>query len=243
MRIGFIGAGTVGTALTIGLSTAGYTVSAVTSRSLSSAERLARVVNEVDPASCTAMAGLRHVAVCCGLVFITTPDDAIVDVAAQVVGRRGQAVVHCSGALSNEDLGAIVGPADVGGFRPLQSFACAEDAVRNLRGSAFGIEATGSLREVLGDMAIALGSRRILLKPGHKAIYHASALIVSNYTVTLMKLAADLWAEMGLACPEATEALQPLARGTVDNISRTSSPGCRAGPIARGDCGTVQGAP
>ena len=72
LKLGFIGAGTVGTALAVLLSRQGYQVAAVSSRSRTSAENLARAVT-----GCRALDNNQDVADTAELVFITTPDDAI----------------------------------------------------------------------------------------------------------------------------------------------------------------------
>jgi len=60
-----------------------------------------------------------------------------------------------------------------------------------------------------------------------------------NYMVTLTKLACDLWETFGVDPKEATQALLPLLKGTVNNIDNVGLPNCLTGPIARGDLGTV----
>ena len=97
--IGFIGAGAVGKGLALGLASSGYRVLAVSSRSLSSAQGLAARIP-----GCEALPAPQKVADKCNLVFITTPDEAIEQVASQVSWHHGQGVVHCSGAESLEIL-------------------------------------------------------------------------------------------------------------------------------------------
>ena len=97
--VGFIGAGTVGTALAVRLSNKGYKVIAVASRSKSSADKLAANVS-----GCTPYDTKQAVADTAELVFITTPDDAIATVAAELKWHAGQSVVHCSGADSVDSL-------------------------------------------------------------------------------------------------------------------------------------------
>ena len=79
LKLGFIGAGTVGTALAVRLSSKGYQVVAVSSRSQTSAENLARAIT-----GCRALTNNQAVADTAELVFITTPDDAIATVASQL---------------------------------------------------------------------------------------------------------------------------------------------------------------
>ncbi len=70
-------------------------------------------------------------------------------------------------------------------------------------------------------------------------MYHAAAVIACNYLVTLVKLATDLWQTFGISTQQATQALLPLLRGTINNIDTVGIPRCLTGPIARGDTGTV----
>lgn len=234
--VGFIGAGTVGTALAVSLSLRGYPVVAVASRSRSSAERLAGGLD-----GCQIYAGPQGVADAAELVFITTPDDAIGPVVAAVSWRPGQGVVHCNGAASTQILeparrwGALVG-----GFHPLQTFAGVQEALENLPGSTFALEAEGSLLETLKDMAQALGGRWVLIRPEDKVLYHLAAVLACNYLVTMVKLATDIWLGFGVPQDQATQALIPLLRGTLNNIEKVGLPHCLTGPIARGDMGTIQ---
>jgi predicted short-subunit dehydrogenase-like oxidoreductase (DUF2520 family) len=235
-RIGFIGAGTVGTALAVRLSERGYPIIAVSSRSRSSAEKLAaRITN------CRAVEDGQEVASLADLIFITTPDDAIVPVVSAVNWRKGQSVVHCNGAASNDILErARSAGAQVGGFHPLQSFASLKEALENLPGSVFSIEAEDPLYSVLSRMAADLKGRSIRLAGADKVLYHAAAVITSNYTVTLFKMATDLWQKFGISSAEATSALLPLLQGTVNNIGQIGFPHCLTGPIARGDMSTLR---
>lgn len=233
--IGFIGAGTTGTALAVRLAQQGYQVIAVSSRSLTSAEKLAgritgcEVYNEAQ--------GMADIA---QLVFITTPDDTIAKVAAEFQWRNGQSVVHCSGAHSVDILEpAKQQGANTGCFHPLQTFASIDQAIDNIPGSTFAIEAEGPLSSVLKEMATALEGDWVTLKAGDKVLYHAAAVFACNYLVTLVKLATDLWQTFEVPSAQATQALMPLLRGTLSNIENVGLPNCLTGPIARGDLGTI----
>jgi len=235
-KLGFIGPGTVGTALAVGLSNAGYDVVVVHGRT---PERLARAVERLEN---TVAAGSPQAVVdAADLVFLTVPDGAIRPVAECLANLAGKAIVHCSGA---DSLDALEAPdskgASVGCFHPLQTFANVEQALRNLPGSTFAVEAsTAVLEKTLSDMARALGGTPLLLR-GKKALYHASAVIACNYLVTLLDAAAGLWTTLGLTKEEGLRALLPLVRGTVENLEAIGLPNALTGPIARGDVGTVE---
>lgn len=234
-RLGFIGAGVVGTVLSAALAGAGYPVAAVYSRNASRRDAAAR------GAQAQAVRTTQDVADLADVVFLTVPDDAIAAVAGGIRWSAGKSVVHCNGAAS---LDLLAGPrsqeAAVGAFHPLQSFATEEQARRNLPGSAIAIDAsTDELLAHLEAIAVALGGHPLTLH-GDRAVYHLSAAIASNYLVTLLDLAAGLWCELGLSKEEGLRALLPLVRGTVENLDRVGLPAALTGPIARGDVGTIE---
>ena len=236
LKLGFIGAGTVGTALAIRLNDKGYPVVAVSSRSQASADKLAQQIN-----GCRAVNSNQSVADAAELVFITTPDDAIAPVASEIQWHAGQSVVHCSGADSTDILEpARKSGAQVGAFHPLQTFASVKQAIDNMPGSTFAIEAEEPLLNSLKEMATALDGHCIELKAGDKVVYHAAAVIACNYLVTLVKLATDLWQTFDVPTQQASQALLPLLRGTIHNIETVGIPQCLTGPIARGDTGTIK---
>ncbi|MFC2017052.1 Rossmann-like and DUF2520 domain-containing protein [Chloroflexota bacterium] len=236
LKLGFIGAGTVGTALSVRLSNRGYSVVAVSSRSQTSARNLAQAVSD-----CQVFDNNQGVADTAELIFITTPDDAIASVASEIQWHPGQNVVHCSGADSTDLLEpAKKSGAQVGVLHPLQTFASVKQAIDNMPGSTFALEAEEPLLSTLKEMATALEGHWIELKASDKVIYHASAVIACNYMVTLIKLATDLWQTFAIPPQQATQALLPLLQGTINNIGTVGIPQCLTGPIARGDTGTIK---
>lgn len=236
VTLGFIGTGTVGTALATKLSRQGYQVVAASSRNHISDKKLAETVPQ-----CHAFDNNQEVADAAEIVFITTPDDAIASVVSGIRWRAGQSVVHCSGADST----VILEPARkngtyTGAFHPLQTFASAQQAIENIPGSTFALEAEEPLLGRLKEMATALEGHWIELKASDKVLYHAAAVMACNYLVTLVKLATDLWQSFGIPPAQAVQALTPLIRGTIRNIDTLGIPQCLTGPIARGDSGTIK---
>jgi predicted short-subunit dehydrogenase-like oxidoreductase (DUF2520 family) len=233
LRIGIIGAGKVGFTLALVLTKAGYSVNAVSSRNISSSYKLADKL----PAA-VAFENPQGLVNACDLIFITTPDSAIGDVANSITARAGQMVIHCAAAVPIDVLdplkeqGAITGV-----FHPLQAIG-SKDAELQI-GVTFAIEAEEPLFTILREMAIRLGGRTVELKGKDRVLYHASAIIASNYLVTLVDIAAELW--QGFATKEqAVRAMIPLMRGTLDNIEQIGIPECLTGPISRGDITTIE---
>jgi predicted short-subunit dehydrogenase-like oxidoreductase (DUF2520 family) len=233
--VGFIGAGRVGGALATSLSESGYAIPGIASRSIESAQALASKL----PASRALLP--QQVADSCDLVFLTIPDGAIRGVCDGIAWRSGAGVVHTSGALSRLSLeSAARQGAFTGSLHPLQTFADHAQARLNLPGSVFAVEAEPPLRRILLDMVERLRGTPVELSSEEKALYHASAVLASNYTVTLMKMASDLWLRFGWERPAAVRALVPLLKGAVNNIEALGVPLALTGPIARGDVETVE---
>jgi predicted short-subunit dehydrogenase-like oxidoreductase (DUF2520 family) len=236
LKIGIIGAGTVGSALAIRLTENGYEVVAVSSRTHVSADKLAKAIS-----GCRAVDTNQKVADTADIVFITTTDAVIPQIISELQWHKGQNVIHCSGADSAEVLSpARQMGANTGGFHPLQTFASVKQAINNIPGSTIAIEAEEPLLTTLKEMAEVLKCHWIELKPSDKVVYHAAAVIASNYLVTLVKLADDLWQTFGIPREQATQALLPLLKGTLNNIENVGIPQALTGPIARGDIDTVK---
>lgn len=235
-KIGFIGVGPVGTAFGVRLSQLGYKVTGVYDVSLAAAQRFAKAVP-----GCQIYQKAQEPADTAEFVFITTPDDIIPKVVAELNWHAGQSVVHCSGATSVDALEpAKQQGAMVGSIHPCQTFSGIDQAIENLPGSTFAIEAEEPLRGILKDIATTLNGDWVFLTAEDKALYHAAACIACNYFYTLVKLATDLWQNFGKSTAEATKAYLPLLRGSVNNIANVGFPDCLTGPIARGDLATIR---
>jgi predicted short-subunit dehydrogenase-like oxidoreductase (DUF2520 family) len=233
-KIGLIGAGRVASVLAPALQRSGYTIHALASRSPASASRLSALLT----GRAQVCAHAQNVANACDLVFIATPDDAIAQVAAQVQWRKGQAVVHTSGALTTDTLDPVRQAGGLAGaFHPLQTFAAAGHG--QLGGVTVAIEADGELGQRLERMAFDLGCRPIWIRPEDRALYHVAGVLASNYVVALVNAAAGLLEGQGLPRRRALEALLPLLRGAIENLDQRGAPGALTGPVARGDLGTI----
>jgi predicted short-subunit dehydrogenase-like oxidoreductase (DUF2520 family) len=237
--IAVIGAGKVGSALGILLQRQGYSVTGVASRTFASAEKLA------EKLGCRAYALPEEAARAAGLVFITTPDRVIGEVAATISAANGfnpgQVVAHTSGAHSAAVLTGVRETSALAvSIHPLQSFAGVEAAIDNLPGSYFALEGDEAAMAVAGQVVQDLGGRAFTLAAEAKPLYHAAACIASNYLVSLMHFATGLYGNFGLGRQEAFQALLPLVEGTIKNIGRVGPVAALTGPVARGDGNTLE---
>ena len=229
--IAFIGAGRVAGVLAPAFAETGYAVVAAASRSPASAERVASLVPGCRAVSPQAAAAAAEV------VFITTSDGAVADVAASVAWRAGQGVVHCSGALTCGPLApARAAGASVGSWHPFQTFG----GETTLAGVTFGIEADGELLAFLERLASEVGGYPLRVPAEARALYHAASVLSCGYLTTLLGEARTLWTRAGLPPEQAFQAIAHIARTTVANVERFGAGTALTGPTSRGDTGTVQ---
>jgi predicted short-subunit dehydrogenase-like oxidoreductase (DUF2520 family) len=159
-----------------------------------------------------------------GLVLLCVPDAAIPDVAGSI--EPGPWVAHVSGTTPLAALDPHVRRFSV---HPLQTLVKARGA-EQLDGAYAAVTAeTSEADERATWLAETLGLRPFPLDDDARTLYHAGAVIASNYLVTLYRTAAELFTDAG-APPEA---LVPLMRRTIENGFELT------GPIARGDWETV----
>lgn len=235
-----IGAGKVGTALSSLLKERGYKPVGVYSRSQDSAKNLAEQMGigvSRHPADAAERAEL---------VFVTTTDREIASTAALIARREakraGQIFIHTSGALSS----AVLEPLRHQGalaisVHPLQSFASLESAKENLPGSCFALEGDEQALPRAIELVNDLQGRHFVIKAEDKALYHAAAVVASNYLVSLIHLSASIYQQFGLNEEQAMDALFPLIQGTINNIARSGPAKALTGPVARGDGATLKG--
>lgn len=238
VSIGFVGAGTLGRGLALALDAVGCEVLAVSSRTRASAEWIAERID-----GCAAFDTAQEVANNCDLVFVTTPDGAIADVASSVEWRSGQGVAHCCGASSIELLeSSAAAGASVGAMHPFQTFAALsapEEAARRLSGVTFAVSATGWLEDYLPSLARRLDGRAINIPDELRPLYHTSAVLACGYVGTLLDAAIGLWTHMGFADEDGTQAVAPLARATIEAIASAGPVSAVTGPAVRGDADTI----
>ena len=234
-RIGFIGAGKVGGSLAVAMSQAGYRVVAVSSRTPASAASFAERID-----GCVPHIPLQAAVDASDMVFISTSDDAIPQVAQSVKWREGQGAAHCSGAASLDVLEAAEAQGAIpGAFHPLQAFSSVENGVRSIPGITFGIEGGDEMREYLGTLARAIGGNPVFLNSEDKPLYHLSGVMMGNLLTCLVGISAEVWEHIGYTRDDGVKALIPMMRAVAYNVETSGIPAAVAGPYPRGDLGTA----
>lgn len=150
-------------------------------------------------------------------------------------------VFHCSGAWSSAELDAAhLQGAAVASIHPIRSFAAPERVIADFAETWCGAEGDAQALEVLTPAFTAIGARVITIDPSAKTVYHAAAVFACNYLVTLLDTAANAYGAAGVPPEIAFKIMEPLVRGTVENVFRVGPTSALTGPIARGDLATVE---
>jgi predicted short-subunit dehydrogenase-like oxidoreductase (DUF2520 family) len=179
------------------------------------------------------------------IVLLAVPDRAIPEIAYDLTRMGttppGCAVLHLSGAISTDVLEPLqhVGYA-VGSMHPLQAVADAWISGDRLIGSAFAIAGEPAAMSAARRIVQSLDGLVLVIPPALRPLYHAAAVMVSNYTIALVSMGARLLMEAGVPERDAVPALLPLLRGTVSNIEHLGVPAALTGPIPRGDSDTIR---
>jgi predicted short-subunit dehydrogenase-like oxidoreductase (DUF2520 family) len=236
-----MGAGVVGTALAARLVRAGVPVTGLHGRQVEltdAARAISGVVGstgEIPPILSESDA-----------IIISVRDERVPEVAERLAKegrlRREQILLHTSGANPAK---TILAPAipyvrAVGTLHPLVSFADARVAVEGLREVAFGIEGDAPARAVAKRIVRALGARAVFLEAENLALYHAGAVMASNYVVALADTAQSLLIKAGVPADQALPVLIPLLQSVVHNLAQVGLPGALTGPVERGDVSSVE---
>lgn len=231
-----IGCGRLGINLAVFLYKNGFEPKSYASRTTASAEKAKALVGTgrvyQNPEKATRAAEL---------VFITPPDEAIASVCQAIAEKDGfgksSTVFHLSGALSSDILvSAKESGAATGSIHPLQSFVPYKEGQRSpFKGINMSIEGENQAIAVGQKIVNALGANSFIIPTWAKILYHVSAVVASNYLVTLEDFAITLLEQTGIERNRAYEILEPLICGTLKNIKERGTINALTGPVARGD--------
>jgi predicted short-subunit dehydrogenase-like oxidoreductase (DUF2520 family) len=238
-RLNFIGCGAVGQVLGRLFHDAGiFEIGEILNRSLESGRDAAAFIGAGRP-----VAALREMQPA-DVIVIAASDNSVPEcaealAATDLVGPE-TIVCHVSGALSSEILAPLreAGGA-VASVHPVKSFAKRGASAASFPGTWCGIEGDPKAVAVLTEAFQSIGGKTFSVETRFKSIYHAGAVFACNYLVALMEVALNCYEKAGLPRETALQVMEPLLRGTVDNIYAVGTDQALTGPIARGDASVV----
>lgn len=238
-KIAIIGCGRAGSKLGIWLAKSGYRIEALFDVNSEAAAKLSKAIGcgkifiKAEEAASSS-----------DIIFISTPDSLIEQTCTEIAKtdgfKKNSLIFHISGSLPSSILAiAAEKGASTGSFHPLQSLAGEDTDVNPFKDILIAIEGEAEAVESAKNMATDLGAKPYEIDGNAKTLYHASAVIASNYLVSLMKMASETMAASGIPEEHAFDFLLPLVKGTLSNMENMGIEKALTGPVARGDAATV----
>ena len=244
-RVGFVGAGKVGTALgelfrSCGIAVSGYS-SLLAEDAQASAEKTAS----------DAYADAAEVVEASDVIFFTVPDGEISNAWKSLVASYGAAacdalfgkiVCHCSGALPAAVFAdAAEYGAKAASVHPLFAISGGESAQAKIGTALFTLEGDESALATVSALLDVCGVHHREIASSDKPLYHAAAVCASNLAVGLFASAQTMLERCGFGVDEARGALRALFVGNCESIAERGPIDALTGPIERNDAETVVG--
>ena len=231
--IGIAGAGRMAQALGRLLFQHGQPIAFIASRSRSRAQRAARFVSPsvraVDYSQLPAQVER---------LILAVADDALPEVAGTLAeaGMDAGMIIHTSGVWGPEVLSRLMEQGvSCASMHPLQTVANPKQGVEELPGSTFAVAGKGKAALWARELVKLLDGQVLTIKPLAKPLYHAAAVVASNYIVALIDAALLMMAKAGVSERQGRKALEPLVLTSVQNALSRGPVEALTGPIERGD--------
>ena len=237
-KIGFLGAGKVGTTLGKYFAEHSVEVAGYYSRSISSASEAAAFTGS------RVFETARDVLAASDVLFLTVPDGAIRTVYDALPKEllRGKILCHASGALTAKE--AFPDIEKYGGsgcsVHPLFAVSDKKLAYRELVDVFFAVEGTPACLRPMTEWLRSIGLHAQRIDGSKKRLYHAAAVVASNHVVALFAEAMDMLEACGFDEDAARAALAPLFLGNARHVAEAGPEKALTGPVERGDAATVE---
>ena len=223
-KVSFVGSGNLAWHLAPALENAGYPVREVYSQHAKHATALvgrlyeAHVNNSLDFSTSQSR-----------IFIISVSDDAIQEVAQQIVLPEDAIVVHTSGSQPLSILDDA-GSQSMGVFYPLQTFSKTKKV--DFKTTPIFIESENSdVEKTLLKMAKAISGKVKLISSEERKALHVAAVFASNFTNHMLTLAKQVADQNDLDF----ELLKPLIAETLNKSLEIGPEKSQTGPAVRGD--------
>lgn len=222
--VSFIGSGNLAWHLAPALDNVGYTVLEVYSRNFKHAQALVKRLYQAEAKSSTDFSTSRS-----KIFIIATSDDAIRQLATEIILPKDAILVHTSGSQPLSALGYATTP-NVGVFYPLQTFSKAKKV--DFAGIPLFIESEDTdTGKVLLKMAKAISKQVKQISSDDRKALHIAAVFASNFTNHMLTLSKEILEANQLNF----EMVKPLIVETINKSLSIEPDNAQTGPAKRGD--------
>ena len=235
--VAIAGAGPVAQALGKALQECGVGIVRIASRNLKHAKDAAEFIGGRALA-----VPYRDIPLSASHVLVAVSDRAIAPVAEELARGNGRlrVALHTCGNHGPELLAPLkaVG-VSCGSIHPLQTIRDASQGAAALRSAAYAVSGDSHALSWAEEIATLLSGHILHIRPDAGHLYHAAAVMASNYIAALLDSAEQLMLLAGVPKQDALRALAPLARTSIDNVVDRGAVQALTGPVMRGDAATV----
>lgn len=222
--VSFIGSGNLAWHLAPALDNVGYTVKEVYSQNPKHASSLVGRLYQAD-----VKASLDFSTSASDIFIVAVTDDAIRDIAQEIILPEDAILVHTSGSQPLSVLG-YAATATTGVFYPLQTFSKAKKV--DFKDVPIFIESNDEdVIKALTKMGKALESKVKRITSHDRKALHVAAVFASNFSNHMLTIAQEIARKNGLDF----EVLKPLIAETLNKSLAMDPKNAQTGPAKRGD--------
>ena len=228
MNVSFIGSGNVTWHLAPAFDNSDFAVREVYSRNPKNAEA---VVEKLYQASVKTSLDFSNSP--SRIFIIASSDDAIQDIASEIVMPENSILVHTSGSQPLSAL-SYSGTPNIGVFYPLQTFTKGKKI--DLKEVPVFIEAENSFtQKTLQALAKTVTRKTYLISSADRKALHVAAVFASNFTNHMLSLAEEILTKRKIDF----EYLKPLIAETINKALEIGPHKAQTGPARREDLETL----
>jgi predicted short-subunit dehydrogenase-like oxidoreductase (DUF2520 family) len=227
-KIGFVGSGNLAWHLSQDLEKAGHFIPVIYSRNEANAQLLASQLYDTQVADNLDFSGFEL-----DVLILAVQDDAILQVAQNLLVREETFVVHTSGC-ADLDVLSVLGD-DYGVFYPVQSFT--KEKAIDFATVPICIESINARgHEILYDMGKSISRKVEVMDSAKRKTLHLAAVFANNFSNHMF-----FWAKTLCETDEIDfQLLKPLANETIEKAFLLGPELAQTGPARRGDHKTMK---
>jgi predicted short-subunit dehydrogenase-like oxidoreductase (DUF2520 family) len=227
-QISFIGAGNLAWHLAPALDNSGFIVAEVVSRNRSHALALTEKLYQAELKATLDFSTSQS-----SIFFIAASDDALEEIAQEIILPDEAILVHTSGSQPLSILQFAATP-NIGVFYPLQTFSKAKKI--DFTSIPIFIESTTpETQQTLITLAKAISNKVEKITSGERKALHVAAVFASNFTNHMLTLSRDVLQAHSLDF----DLLKPLIIETINKSLELDPQHAQTGPAIRGDNTTL----
>ncbi len=224
LRIDFIGAGNLAWNLAPALENAGASVRNIYSRNPDNAKKLANKLYEGQ-----VKLDLDFSETNTDIILIAIADDAIEDVAKEIILSDDIIIAHTSGSIALSTLGYLATP-NVGVFYPLQTFTKNQQV--NFEDIPVLIEGDNKqTTNRLSELAKTLTGNVSVISSSQRQQLHLAAVFSNNFTNWMLTQSEEILQTANLDL----SIMKPLLEQSISKAIQLGSKNAQTGPAKRGD--------